>query len=121
MIIGALTKENHEEIGIDLFVQCVKFTSEDKLENPYITLTLNVLGVLYSVQVPKTEADDPENIKQAWQQLIQDFGVMHMLGQSKRVQDGSRELTEEEIKLMEAQKKPKNRKERRVLKVVDAE
>lgn len=120
MIIGHLTKEQIEEIGIDLFVQCVKFTSEDKIENPYITLSLNVLGIIYSLQIPKHESNDPENIKAAWQQLIHDFGVMHMLGQSRRVQDGSRELTEDEQKIVEAKKAPKNRKERRALKLIDA-
>lgn len=108
MIVGAtLTPEQIEEIGMDLFVQCVKFKAEDKLENTFITVTLNVLGVLYSVQVPKHEANDPKAIHDAWAQLIQNFGVMHMMGQTKRVQDGSRELTEEEQKILEASKKPK--------------
>lgn len=120
MIIGHLTKEKIEEIGIDKFVQCVKFTSEDKLENTFITLSLNVLGIIYSVQVPKIEANDPKNIEDAWSQLIHDFGVMHMMGQSKRIQDGSRELTEEEHKMLEAKRAPKNRKERRALKLIDA-
>ena len=120
MIIGHLTKEQIEEIGMDLFVQCVKFAAEDKIENPYITVSLNVLGIIYSCQVPKTESNDPENIKAAWSQLIKDFGVMHMMGQSKRIQDGSRELTEDEIMFLEGDKTPKNRKQKRALKIIDA-
>lgn len=121
MIIGStLSKEQMEEIGIDCFVQCVKFTAEDKIENTYITLTLNVLGIMYSVKVPKHEADDPKNIQDAWGQLISDFATFHMLGQSKRIQDGNRDLTEDEVKILEADLTPKNRKQRRALKLVDA-
>jgi hypothetical protein len=94
-----LTEQEIIELGMDLMVQCIKFTVEDKLENPYITLGLNVLGVIYSVNVPKHEADDAHNIKCAWEALIKDFGVMHMMGQSKRIQDGHRELNEEELKV----------------------
>ena len=119
MIIGHLTTAQIEDIGMDLFVQCVTFKAEDKLENPYVTVTLNVLGVMYSVQVPKLEANDPENIKAAWSQLIKDFGVFHMLGQSRRIQDGNRELNEVEISAIEAAKAKRARKEERKLKLVD--
>lgn len=99
-----MNSEKIIEIGMDLIVQCIKFNVEDNLEDPHITLSLNILGIIYSVQVPKHEANDPHNIKCAWEQLIQDFGVMHMMGQSKRVQDGHRDLTEEELKIMEENK-----------------
>lgn len=108
MIIGHLSNENREELGLDLLVQCIKVKSEDLLENTFITLTLNMMGICYSVQVPKHEADDPKNITDAWTQLIHDFGVYHMLGQSKRIQDGVRELTPEEMAIIEAS--PSNQK-----------
>lgn len=99
-----MNNEKIIDIGMDLMVQCIKFNVEEKIEDPHITLSLNILGIVYSVQVPKHEANDPHNIKCAWEQLIQDFGVMHMMGQSKRVQDGHRDLTEEESKIMEEKK-----------------
>jgi len=94
-----------EEYGYDLFGQCIKCTIEEKIEDTFVTLSLNILGVIYSVQVPKHEMADPKNVKDAWTQLIRDFGVCHMLGQSKRVQDGHRDLTEEEQKMLEEQEK----------------
>lgn len=100
MIIGStLSKERMEEIGIDQFVQCVKFKADEKLEDTFITLTLNVLGILYSVQVPKHEAHIESNIADAWRQNIQEMGIWHLLGQNKRIQQGSRELTDEEKEL----------------------
>ncbi len=102
MLIGTkLSKERMEEIGIEQFVQCVKFAAEDKIENTYVTLTLNVLGILYSVQVPKHEADNEQNIIDAWRQNIQEMGIWHLMGQKKRVIDGHRELTEGEQKAKE--------------------
>jgi hypothetical protein len=99
--MNVLTHDQIEEIGIDNFVQCVKFTVSERLEDPFIILNLNVLGVIYGVKVPKHEAGDPQNITDAWKQLISEFGVFHLLGQSKRIQHGSREETEGEAKVRE--------------------
>lgn len=88
------------EAGMDYMVQCIKFNVVDELENPYVTLQLNVLGVIYGANVPKHELQE-QNVKDAWKQIIQEFGVMHMKGQSYKVQDGSRELTDEEYKILE--------------------
>ena len=88
------------DIGMDVFVECVKFGYEDNLEDTFITLSLNVLGVIYSLTISKYEADDPNNIKDGWKALVEQFGVYHLIGQSKRIQDGSREITADEKAIM---------------------
>lgn len=103
MIIGAIpTKENMIEKGMDLVVQCIKFDAE--VGEVTTILTLNILGVIYSVSVPTHEMSEEKNLEDAWKQLIRDFGVCHLLGQSKRVIDGHRDATEGELKIMEDEK-----------------
>lgn len=103
MLIGITpSKEQLIDKGMDLVSQIIKFDAE--VGEITTVLSLNVLGVIYSVSVPTHEMSEPKNVEDAWKALIQDFGVFHMLGQSKRVIDGSRELTEEEIKLLEKTK-----------------
>lgn len=106
-IIGAeLTKEQIIEIGMEQVVQCIKF---DVIETELTkTIQLNVLGIIYSVNIPKHEATDPKNIYDAWMQLIHSFGVCHTLGQKGNIQHGSREISEEEMKLIEDS--PSNKK-----------
>ena len=99
--MNVLTHSQIEEVGIDTFVHCVKFTVSERLEDPFIILNLNVLGIIYGVKVPKHEAGDLNNISDAWKQLITEFGIYHTLGQSKRIQHGSREETEGEAKARE--------------------
>lgn len=100
MLIGL--KDQMLDKGMDLVSQCIKF--DVQMLEIQTTLSLNVLGVVYSVTVPTHEMTDPKNVEDAWKALIQDFGVFHMLGQSKRVQDGHREATEEELKMKEEKK-----------------
>lgn len=88
------------EQALDLFVECVKFSVEDNLQDPYITLRMNMMGIIYGATMPKHEVNS-DNVKQCWRQIIEQFATYHLLGQSKRVIDGSRELTEEEHKLLE--------------------
>ena len=103
MIKLTLTNDDIVEKALDLFVQCVKFSVKDNLEDPYITLNMNMLCVIYGVTVPKHEINE-QNIKDAWTQVIEQFGVMHMKGQKFNIQDGSRELTDEENQIIEASK-----------------
>ena len=118
MIIGVTpTKEQMEEIALDLFVQCVKFECIDKLENPFIELKMNVLGLIYGVQIPKNEIT-PENVKEGWKQVIEQLGVAQMLGVRKTYVDGSRELSESELALMEKADEKRKRKEERKLKLL---
>lgn len=91
------------EAGMDMMVQCINFNVVDELDKPYVTLQLNVLGIIYGANIPKHELQK-SNVDDAWKQIIQEFGVMHMMGQSKKVQDGSRELTDEEHQIIEAKK-----------------
>jgi hypothetical protein len=85
---------------MDMMVQCIKFdVIEDELSS---TLQLNVLGIVYSASMPKHETSDAKNVSDCWQQLIQSFGICHMLGQKGNIQHGSRELTEEESEILEA-------------------
>jgi hypothetical protein len=100
-----LTTDQMEEIGMDQLVQCIKFKAQDNLEDTFVTITLNILGIMYSVRVPKHEADSVKNIQDAWAQVIQDFGVYHTLGHSKKIQHGSRDLTDEEQKIIDVSPK----------------
>ena len=103
MLIGVgPTKEQIIDKGMDLMSQCIKFDAE--IGEVTTVMSLNVLGIVYSVSVPTHEMTEPSNLEAAWKALIQDFGVFHMLGQSRRVQDGSREMTEGEIKALEESK-----------------
>lgn len=103
MLIGiAPSKDQMIEKGMDLMVQCIKFDAD--IGEVQTVLSLNILGIVYSVSVPTHEMSEESNLEAAWKALIQDFGVFHMLGQSKRVQDGRRELTEEESKALEESK-----------------
>lgn len=95
-----MTESQIIEQALDIFVECVKFSVEEKLEDPFITLRMNVLGVIYGATMPKHEINQ-ENVKQCWKQIIEQFGIYHMLGQNKRVVDGSRDLTDEEQRLLE--------------------
>lgn len=88
------------EQALDIFVECVKFSVEDNLQDPFITLRMNVLGIVYGATMPKHEINS-DNVKQCWKQIIEQFGVYHMLGQNKRVVDGSRDLTDEEQRILE--------------------
>lgn len=88
------------EQALDIFVECVKFSVEDNLQDPFITLRMNVLGVVYGATMPKHEINS-DNVKQCWKQIIEQFGVYHMLGQNKRVVDGNRDLTDEEQRILE--------------------
>lgn len=103
MLIGVTpSKDQMIEKGIDLLVQCIKFDAD--IGEVTTVLSLNVLGIVYSVSVSTHEMSEESNLEAAWKALIQDFGTFHMLGQSKRVQDGHRELTEEESKALEESK-----------------
>ena len=70
-----MSNEQIIEVGMDIMVQCIKFNVIDELDKPHITLQLNILGVLYGVQVPKHEIQE-NNIIDAWKQIIEQFGVM---------------------------------------------
>lgn len=96
LILNKMTKERAEEIGIDLLVQCIKVNYEEKPEDTFVTLSLNVLGVIYYATISKYEVDDFHNVQDCWKALIEQFGFCHMMGQSKRVQDGKRDLTADE-------------------------
>lgn len=103
MIIGTTpTKEQIIETGMDFMVQCITFDAD--IQEITTRISLNILGVVYSVDVPTHELSDPNNVKSAWRQLIRDFGVYHLMGQDRRVQDGHRDLTEEESKVLEESK-----------------
>ena len=88
------------EKALDLFVECVKFSVEDNLQDPHITLRMNMMGIIYGATISKHEINS-DNVTQCWRQIIEQFATYHLLGQSKRVIDGSRELTEAEIKTLE--------------------
>lgn len=105
MIIGATpTPEQIIEVGIDLMVQCISFNVEPgEIETK---LSLNIMGIIYSVTVPTHELSDPKNIKDSWSQLINDFSVFHLLGQTKRIQDGNRELEDDELAILESKSSP---------------
>ena len=88
------------ELGMEQVVQVIKFNVIDELDKPHIVLQLNVLGIVYGVMVPKHEINQ-KNIIDAWTQVITQFGIMHMKGQKYNIQDGSRDLTDEEYKIIE--------------------
>lgn len=91
------------EQGMDFLVQCIKFNIIDEIDKPHIILQLNILGIIYGVMVPKHEINE-KNIQDAWKQVIEQFGVMHLKGQKYNIQDGSRDLTDEEYKILEGSK-----------------
>lgn len=95
-----LTNDQIIEIGMEQVVQVIKFNIVDELDKPHIILQLNVLGIIYGVQVPKSEINE-KNMIDAWKQIITQFGVMHLKGQKHNIQDGSRDLTDEEYKIIE--------------------
>lgn len=100
MIIGApLTKEQIIDIGMDLTAQLFKF--DVKQEELSTIIQLNVLGIVYSVNAPTSEMNDPQNVKDAWKQILESFGVCHLMGQKANVVHGSRELNDEELKSLE--------------------
>lgn len=90
-----------EKMGWELLGQCLNLKVEEKLENTFATFTLNFLGVAYSLQVPKHEMNDPKNWRDAWGQLITEVAIKHELGASKFFKDGSRDLTDVEMRIME--------------------
>lgn len=100
MIIGApLTKEQIIDIGMDLTSQLFKFNViQEELST---IIQLNVLGIVYSVNMPTSETNDEKNVKDAWKQALETFGVAHMLGQKGHIQHGSRDLDDSELKLIE--------------------
>lgn len=100
-----ITQTDAAGVGLNLFGQCIDFKVDEKLEDTFVTFKMNIMDICYSVQVPKHEMDDINNVRSAWKQLIQDFGIRHLLGQSKVIQSGNRDLTDEEIKAQEKQKK----------------
>lgn len=104
LITNNLTNEQIIEIGMDIMVQCIKFNVIDEIDKPHIILQLNVLGIIYGVMVPKHEINE-KNIQDAWKQVVEQFGVMHMKGQKYNIQDGSRDLTDEEYHALEQIKK----------------
>jgi hypothetical protein len=104
MLHGVMTKEKAEELGVDQFIHCVKFNYLDDPEDTSILLQLNVLGLVYGVRIPRFESNDEQNIIDGWRQCIQEFGTYHMLGHSKKIQHGSRKLSEEESKILELKK-----------------
>lgn len=106
-IVGAeLKKDQIIDIGMDKVTQIIKFdVIEEELTK---VISLNVLGIIYSVTVPAHECSDPKNIGDAWDQLLQSFGVCHLMGQKSNITHGSRELSDEEIALIESS--PSNKK-----------
>lgn len=100
MIIGApLTKEQIIDIGMDLTSQLFKF--DVKQEELSTIIQLNVLGIVYSVNMPTSETNDEKNVKDAWKQALESFGVCHLMGQKANVVHGSRDLSDDELKLLE--------------------
>lgn len=92
-----------EKMGWELLGQCFNLRVEEKLENTYATFTLNFLGVAYSLQVPKHEMNEPKNWRDAWGQLLAEVAIKHELGAQKFFKDGSRELSDIEMQLLEDQ------------------
>ncbi len=103
--MNQITETDAAGVGYNLFGQCVHMRVDEKLEDTFATFKLNVMGVLYSLRVPKHEMNDINNVRSAWTQLLQEFAIRHELGQSKAFHDGSRDLTEEEVKARDEQKK----------------
>ena len=101
-----LTNDQIIEIGMEQVVQVIKFNVVDEIDKPHVILQLNVLGIIYGVMVPKHELTQ-QNIIDAWKQIITQFGVMHLKGQKHNIQDGSRDLTDEEYKILEEAKNGK--------------
>ena len=93
-----------EKMGWELLGQSLNCRVEEKLEDTFATFTLNFLGVAYSLQVPKHEMNDPNNWRDAWGQLLSEVAIKQELGAQKFFKDGSRDLTDEELKILEAQK-----------------
>lgn len=93
-----ITETDAAGVGYNLFGACINMSVDEQLEDTFATFKMNILGICYSVRVPKHEMNDINNVRSAWLQLIQDFGIRHELGQSKHFHEGSRDLTEEEIK-----------------------
>ena len=93
-----------EKMGWELLGQCFNLRVEEKLENTYATFTLNFLGVAYSLQVPKHEMNDPKNWRDAWGQLLSEVAIKQELGAQRFFKDGSRELTEDEQRILEGSK-----------------
>jgi len=96
-----------EKMGWELLGQSFNLRVEEKLENTYATFTLNFMGIDYSCQVPKHEMNDPKNWRDAWGQLLGEVALKHAAGNQKLYQDGSRDLTDEEYKIMEEAKNGK--------------
>lgn len=95
-------------VGLNMFGYCIDFKVEEKLEDTFVTFKMNILDICYSVQVPKHEMDNIQNVRDAWAQLIHDFAIRHAIGNNKVYTDGSRDLTEEELKVKESAKKKSN-------------
>ena len=93
-----ITETDAAGVGYNLFGACIEMKVEEKLEDTFATFKLIVLGICYSARVPKHEMNDINNVRSAWAQLIQEFGIRQELGQSKHFHEGNRDLTEEEIK-----------------------
>lgn len=91
-----------EKMAWELFGQSFGVKVTEKLEDTYATFTLNFLGISYSLQVPKHEMNDSSNWRDAWGQLLTEVAIRHEMGASKVFKHGSRELTEEETKVLES-------------------
>lgn len=100
-----ITQTDAAGVGINLFGQCIDFKVDEKLEDTFVTFKMNIMDICYSCQVPKHEMNDVKNVRAAWGQLIENFGIRHLMGQNKVLQGGTRDLTDEEIKAQEEQKK----------------
>ena len=100
IITPTVTPDQIADIGMTLVAQCFKFDVKDELESTDIRISINFLGIIYSVIVPKLEANDEKNIQDAYKQLIEMIGVCHMMGQKANIRDGSRKLTDEEAKIL---------------------
>lgn len=90
-----------EEMGWEIVGQSLNIRVEEKLEDTFATFTLNFMGIAYSCQVPKHEMNDPKNWRDAWGQLLSECALKHAMGNQKLYKDGSRDLTESELKMME--------------------
>ena len=104
-------------LGIELLGQCVDCSAEYKMDSPDVTFKLKILDVVYSVQVAHHEAMTIEGARSAWKHLLEQFFLRHAAGNRQLYAEGSRELTEEEQKML-AQNKL-NRREKRALKLIN--
>lgn len=82
-----------EQTGIELLGRCIETYVEDNPNETFVKPTLKIMGITYSVQVPRDEAN-LKGFVDAYLQIIELFGATHLSGQATRVKNQGLEISE---------------------------